>query len=311
MKFYFAPMEGITGYIYRNAYQKYFHNVDQFVTPFISPNKNQSFNSRERNDILPEHNAGTVIVPQILTNQAEAFIRTAQELQQMGYQEVNLNLGCPSQTVVTKKKGAGFLAVPDQLEHFLEQIFSALSMHISIKTRIGLCQAEEFYDLLELYNQFPLTELIIHPRLQTDFYQNKPDWHMFGWALKESKNPICYNGDIFTTADYQSFRAAFPEVDCIMLGRGILRNPGLVDEICNAKSLQKNTLKEFHDEILFGYQEAFSGDRPVLFKMKELWCYLLPLFTGSEKYKKKIRKTERIKEYQQLIEHLWAEQELR
>lgn len=311
MKFYFAPMEGVTGYIYRNAYQKFFCNVDQYFTPFIAPNKNENFSTRERNDILPEHNQGLVVVPQILTNQAEAFIRTAKELEQMGYQEVNLNLGCPSATVVTKKKGAGFLAVPDQLEHFLQEIFSALSIDISLKTRIGLQQVEEFEGLLDLYNQFPVKELIIHPRLQTDFYQNKPNWEIFRWGLENSKNPVCYNGDIFTVADYQNFHAVFPEVDHLMLGRGILQNPGLLDEIQRSVPLQKEKLKQFHDEILQGYQETFSGDRPVLFKMKELWCYLLSLFADSDKYAKQIRKTERINEYQQIIEALWLEQELK
>ncbi len=305
MRYYFAPLEGITGYIYRNAYQKFFHNVDCYYTPFIAPNKNQCFSSREKNDVLSEHNQGMCVVPQILTNRAEAFIGTTKALEQLGYRQVNLNLGCPSATVVTKKKGAGFLAELAQLEHFLEDIFSAVPINISVKTRIGVVQPEEFTELLDLYNQFPITELIIHPRVQKDLYNNKPNWEMFAYGVENSKNPICYNGDLFSVDDYQRFCQAFPQVDTIMLGRGILKNPGLLDEIQQQKPLDKKVLRQFHDTILRGYQEAFSGEKPVLFKMKEIWSYMLPVFADGKLYEKKIQKTGRISEYQILIEQLF------
>ena len=307
MRYYLAPMKGVTGYIYRNAYQKFFHNVDCYYTPFLAPTQHGSFTSRERNDILPEHNAGMRVVPQILTNRAEHFIRTAKELEQLGYTEVNLNLGCPAATVVSKKKGAGFLAEPDQLEHFLEEIYSGLSMDISIKTRIGVEQSSEFADLLDLYNQFPVKELIVHPRVQRDLYRNQPDWKAFAQAVRESKHELCYNGDLFTADDYQAFRAAFPTVEAVMLGRGILRNPGLLDEIQRQKPLDQRLLRQFHDAILQGYQQTFSGDKPVLFKMKELWSYMLPLLEHGEAYAKKLRKIEKIQQYQALVEQLFQE----
>ena len=308
MKYYFAPMEGVTGYIYRNAYQKFFHNVDCYYTPFVAPTKNHYFSSREKNDVLPEHNQGLPIVPQILTNRAENFVRTARELRRMGYQEVNLNLGCPSGTVVAKRKGAGFLAEPAELEHFLQDIFAELSgeVDISIKTRIGIAQPEEFVELLDVYNQFPVKELIVHPRVQKDMYNNKPNWEVFAQCVQESKNPLCYNGDIFTVADYQRFCDAFPQVEAVMLGRGILRNPGLLDEIRYHKPLDMGVLRQFHDEILQGYEAAFSGDKPVLFKMKELWGYLLPLFPNSSDYAKKIRKVERISEYKGIVGNIFS-----
>ena len=308
MRYYLAPMEGVTGYIYRNAYQKFFHNVDCYYTPFLAPNQHGSFTSRERNDILPEHNAGMRVVPQILTNRAEHFIRTAKELEQLGYTEANLNLGCPAATVVSKKKGAGFLAEPDQLEHFLEKIYSELSMDISIKTRIGVEQPAEFADLLDLYNQFPVKELIVHPRVQKDLYHNQPNWEAFAQATRESKHKLCYNGDLFTVGDYQAFRAAFPNVEAVMLGRGILRNPGLLDEIQQQKPLDKQLLRQFHDALLQGYQQVFSGDKPVLFKMKELWSYMLPLLEHGEACAKKLRKTEKLQQYQILMEQLFQEE---
>ena len=309
MKFYFAPMEGVSGYIYRNAYHKHFHSMDRYFTPFIAPKKNHAMSSKEKNDVLPEHNIGMEVIPQILTNQAEYFLHTSAKLAEMGYKEVNLNLGCPSSTVVTKKKGAGFLSEPDRLEHFLEEVVKGLEpleMQLSIKTRIGLRDVEEFADLLDLYNDFPLTELIIHPRLQTDLYNNTPNWDAFGQAAATSKHVLCYNGDIFTVEAYQRFCATFPQIDRVMLGRGILRNPCLLGQIKDEAKVEYQKIYAFHNDILDGYTEAFSGDRPVLFKMKELWGHMLPLFPQGETYAKQIRKVERIGEYKGIAQQLFS-----
>lgn len=311
MKFYFAPMEGISGYIYRNAYQKYFHNVDRYFTPFIAPKKGHAMSNKERNDVLPEHNIGMQVIPQILTNQSEYFLHTASVLAEMGYTEVNLNLGCPSSTVVTKKKGAGFLSELDRLEHFLEDVVNGLermNMQLSIKTRIGVRDTEAFADLLDLYNTFPLSELIIHPRLQIDLYHNAPDWNAFRQALNVSKHNLCYNGDLFTVEQYHIFCETFPEVDRVMFGRGILRNPCLLNQIQHNSAIDYQLIRQFHDELLDCYTEAFSGDKPVLFKMKELWGYLLPLYPNSEIYAKKIRKVERIQEYKIITTQLFESQ---
>lgn len=199
------------------------------------------------------------------------------------------------------------MAEPAALEHFLADIFAALAgeVEISIKTRIGLEQPEEFVDLLALYAQFPVKELIVHPRVQKDLYQHKPNWDVFARCVEEWNRPLCYNGDIFTVADYQRFCNTFPQVEAVMLGRGILRNPGLLDAIRYDKALDLQVLRQFHDELLQGYLAAFSGDRPVLFKMKELWGYLLPLFPDGSAFAKKIRKVERISEYQNIVEQIW------
>ncbi|WP_097005852.1 tRNA dihydrouridine synthase [Lacrimispora amygdalina] len=309
MKYYFAPMEGITGYIYRNAHHKFFNNVDAYYTPFLVPTQNRKFTSREKNDILPEHNEGLRTIPQIMTNQWEGFLWTAQELKKYGYQEVNLNLGCPSRTVVSKQRGSGFLAVPDQLDQFLDRIFS-LDMKISIKTRIGIDSPDEFYRLMEIYNKYPLEELIIHPRIQKDFYRNTPNWDSFKMAVSVSKNPVCYNGDIFTPKDYERLMQTFPTVERVMLGRGLVTNPMLSGEIQGNGCLKKEPLKEFHDQILSGYQETISGDRNVLFKMKELWAYLIISFENGEKLGKKIQKSQNIMDYMSAVEELFRNLEL-
>ena len=307
MKFYFAPMEGLTGYIYRNAHNTYFHNIDKYFSPFIFPNQSEKFKTRELVDILPENNQGLILTPQLLTNNAKDFIHTSKKIEQMGYSEVNLNLGCPSGTVVSKNRGSGFLAKRKELDEFLYEIFSEASIKISIKTRIGIEQPEEFYELMEIYNKYPMGELIIHPRLQKDFYKNKPNMTIFKDALASSINSVCYNGDIFTAKDYRVFTEDFPSVQTVMLGRGLLGNPGLVDDINNNIKLEKRLLKAFHDNIYEEYKKILFGDRNVLFKMKGLWFYMLPMFSDNGKPAKKIKKAERLTDYDEAVSSLFRD----
>ena len=310
MKFYLAPLEGITGYIYRNAYDDCFHSVDKYFTPFIAANPHGKCSSREWSDICNEHNTGKTVIPQILTNKSEDFIATARMLQSIGYNEVNLNLGCPSGTVVSKNRGSGFLSKPDDLQRFLEEVFSALDMKVSLKTRIGKDSPEEFARLMEIYNQYPLEELIIHPRIQKDYYKNKPNLTVFKEAFENASVPIVYNGDIFTVKDYHNLLQICPDLSTLMLGRGIIANPGLVGEIITGKMMNKEEFRAFHDRLLEGYKEVLYGDRNVLFKMKEAWFYMNYMFSNVSKYVKKIRKSQNLQDYTIVVDQLFMEQEL-
>lgn len=310
MKHYFAPLEGVTGYIYRNAHHKYFKGADQYFTPFIVPTQTKKLAPKELRDVLPERNEGLTIIPQILTNRAEDFICTAGELKRLGYNEVNLNLGCPSKTVVSKNRGSGFLALQGELNRFLEEIFRGADMKISVKTRIGKTEPEEFYELIEIFNKYPIEELIIHPRLQSDYYKNRPNLAVFKDAVLLSKNPLCYNGDIFTVSDYKKFTADFPEVGSVMFGRGLIANPGLLEEVSGGPPMDKQRFRAFHDEVLAGYRETGCGDRNVLFKMKELWIYMSCIFDDPGKYAKKIKKAERMSDYLAAVDKLLEERAL-
>lgn len=301
-----APLEGITGYIYRKTYAKYFGGVDKYFSPFISPNQKRICRTREQKDILPENNAGLYLVPQIMTNQADMFIKTVKYLQQYGYQEFNLNLGCPASTVVTKMKGSGFLAQPEKLEQFLEQIYEKCDANISIKTRIGFESAEEFSRLLSIFEKFPVNELIIHPRTRQDFYQNEPDMGAFSYAMSHSRHRICYNGNIFSKKDYTNLVENYPALQSVMLGRGILQNPTIIEQIKGNELPDKDHIKAFMTEICEKYKEELSGERPVLFKMKELWQYLVFSFDVDEKWKKKMRKAQSLSEYQIIINELFS-----
>jgi len=310
MKFYLAPMEGITGYIYRNSYEKNFGNIDKYFAPFITPNKSRSLKTRELRDIFPENNNGINIVPQILTNDSEGFIETSRKLQQLGYNEINLNLGCPAGTVVSKNRGSGFLAKRDELDRFLDDIFKMDDIKISIKTRIGKDSPEEFYELINIYNKYHMEELIIHPRTREDFYGNKPNLEVFKDALALSVNPICYNGDIFTIEDYNKLTNSFPKVDKVMLGRGVLANPILINRIKHNSSLDKIVLKDFHDEIFNNYIELFNEEKNAIFRMKELWGYMIYIFSDNKKYAKKIKKAQKLSDYNEAVSSLFLEQEV-
>lgn len=305
MKYYLAPLEGVTTYVYRNAYHRYFRKMDKYFTPFIVPHKDKKFSTRELKELSPEHNDGLHVIPQLLTNSFEDFYKTAKDIRALGYDEINLNFGCPSKTVVTKKRGSGFLAFPEELDAFLYKLFEKTDFTISVKTRIGKENPDEFYRLLEIYNKYPITELTIHPRIQTDFYNNTPNWDMFEVAYKESKNPLCYNGDIHSQTDYKQFIERFPETKAMMFGRGIIKNPALISEIEEHGRVSKEDLYHFHQMILEEYIKISSGDRNVLFKMKELWFYMISLFDEADKIAKKIKKTERLKDYEYIISTLF------
>ena len=323
MKYYMAPMEGLTGYVYRNAYHKFFRPMDRYFTPFIA---NKKMSNGEIRDLLPEHNEGMHVVPQILTNRSEDFLAVAKEIAQYGYDTVNLNVGCPSGTVVAKGRGAGLLAETEVLDRFLYEIFEGYAGKISIKTRIGMEDENEWQDILAVYEKYPLEELIIHPRVRKDFYKGNPRLDAFSYAMEESGHRLCYNGDICSAEDLQDRKERFPDLDRVMLGRGLLCNPFLIEMSKTADDVgrktaddaahdhmqeKKDRLYAFHQEILEGYIQIMSGDRNVLFRMKELWFYLGDCFTNADKYLKKIKKSERLVAYQAAVDALFHEQELR
>lgn len=306
VKYYMAPLESVTTWIYRQAHAKIYGRLDKYFIPFLEPHEKRDFKTRELQEILPEHNENIYAVPQILTNRSEGFIKLAKALKDWGYEEINLNLGCPSKTVVTKGKGSGFLAKPEELERFLTEIFDALSgeVKISVKTRIGKEDPEEFPALLELFNKYPMEELIIHPRVQKDGYGNVPRLELYELAEKQSLNPLCYNGDLYTREQIRNFAERFPGTERLMFGRGFLRDPGLIyNEGKDSKDIFEK-FWEFHDLVYEGYQERNMGDRNVLFKMKELWSYQVYQFSEPERLFKTFKKVQDCNEYEQMIRNL-------
>ena len=315
MHIYFAPLEGITTYPYRNLHHKYFGGVEKYFTPFLAPGPEQGMSVKEMRDVLPENNAGIPVVPQILTNRAGDFLLASKKLSEMGYREINLNLGCPSGTVTAKKKGSGFLLYPDDLDRFFDEVFSNAAVRngeflVSVKTRIGKNEVEEWPELMQVYNRYPIHELTVHPRIQKEFYKGTPHLDVFTDILKESRNPVVYNGDLFTVEKVKEFREKFPTAGTVMIGRGLIRNPALAEMILQEETEPEADIlpriREFHDALFEHYRETMSGDRNLLFRMKDLWSYMLAEVPDSEKLAKKIRKSQHVPEYLAAVEEVFA-----
>lgn len=306
MRYYFAPMEGLTDSVYRRLHHQFFPGVHTYYMPFISPTIHRSLTNREAREIPLAQTEPFRAVPQLMTKVPEDFLWAAQECQQRGYDEVNLNAGCPSGTVVSKKKGAGMLEDPDALDRFLDSIFRAAPIPISIKTRLGMTQSEEFPRILEIYNQYPIKELTIHPRVRQQFYEGAVDMQMLYYALENSKNPICYNGNLCTMEECHQFEQTHPQIDALMIGRGLIGNPAM---LCGGADAQ--TLKAFHDALLDEYTHVFGSARNAMFRMKENWRYLLPLFDDSEKLGKRLRKTTDIQEFRLITSQIFDTRPLR
>ena len=302
MRYYFAPMEGLTDRIYRKVHNRYYPGVDRYYTPFLSPTVHRCLTPKEKKEIPAADTLGYTLIPQILTKNAGDFLWLAQQCADLGYTEVNLNLGCPSGTVTAKGKGSGMLKDPDALDAFLSQIFNDSPLPISIKTRIGFSSAEEFKKLLSIYNRYPICELIIHPRVRAQFYNGSVEIQVFRQALSESKNPLCYNGNISSIHDIKNLEIQYPQLESVMIGRGFIADPGM---LCPERNTA-DTLQAFHDTLLEQYIENFGNARNAMFRMKENWRHMLCKFENAEKLGKQLRKTTDIYEYRHITQEIFS-----
>ena len=300
MQYYFAPMEGLTDSIYRTLHHKYFPGVDRYYMPFISPTIHRALTHKEDRELPYADSVPFTAVPQILTKVSEDFLWAAQVCADRGYDEVNLNVGCPSGTVVSKGKGSGMLRDKDSLDRFLDEIFTGSPLPISVKTRLGLESPDEFPALLEIYNRYPIKELTIHPRVRKQFYDGSVFMEMFDYAVRNSRNPLCYNGDIQTLAQAQAISETYPNVQSVMIGRGLIADPGML-----SGGTDKQTLEHFVNDMMDAYEEAFGGSRNAIFRLKENWGFLHSRFEGSEKLWKRLRKTTDAQEFRTITAEIF------
>ena len=301
MKLYFAPMEGLTDGLFRRLHHTYFPGVDRYYMPFISPTQHRCLTNREARELPMADSVPFVAIPQILTKVAEDFVWAAGQCAERGYTEVNLNLGCPSGTVVAKGKGSGMLADPDNLDRFLDAVFSASPLPVSVKSRLGVTDPQEFPRLMEIYNQYPIVELTLHPRVRKAFYSGSVDMEMFAYCAENSKNPVCYNGDICSLEDIERIKVRFPQVDSVMIGRGLIGDPGML----TPGGTTVEALEGLFDAMLNEYLTAFGGSRNAMFRLKEHWGMLIHRFEDSEKLGKRLRKTTDMEEYKAITREIF------
>ena len=295
-----APLEGITRYIFRNAHAAVFGSFDRYYTPFLSPNLHHHFRHRELDDINPANNAGLDVVPQLLTNVPDDFLWAAEECADRGYTEVNLNLGCPAGTVAKKGKASGLLADLPRLETFLDSVFAYSPLPVSIKTRLGWADPEEFEAILALYERYPVKELIVHARVREEYYKGEAHRDVYLQAAQKTSLPMGYNGDIFTPEDAFSLAEAAPRTTQIMIGRGMLADPALPRKIRGGAAMNAEELREYYQRIRDGYCAVMDNDTHILYKLKELWIYLLPLFPEEKKLAKALRKSRHLSEFDEV-----------
>ena len=301
MRYYFAPLEGLTDSTFRRIHHKYFpEGLDRYYTPFFSPTIHRALTPREARELPAADSLDCVVIPQILTKVSEDFVWMTQQCQDLGYQEVNLNLGCPSGTVTAKGKGSGMLREPDMLDKFLEDIFDKSVLPISVKTRIGFYDSAEFPRLLEIFNRYPIRELTVHPRIRTAFYKGDVDMEMFRLCMESSKNPICYNGDITALSHIDRLQSEFPQLEAVMIGRGLIGDPGML----TPGGTQRETLTAYLEELLDTYLVIFGGSRNAMFRMKEHWGMLIHKFQNNEKLAKQLRKTTDLDQFRSITKQI-------
>ena len=307
IRYSMAPMEGVTDSIYRQLYHRMFTPFDRYYTPFLSPTQERLITARQWRELDPERNAGLDTVPQLLTNDPDLFVWASDVLAGLGYQEVNLNLGCPSGTVVQKKRGSGLLGEPELLKRLLDGIFSHEGLPVSVKTRLGMQNEEEFGPLLELFNRYPICELIIHPRVRTDQYRGPIRIDAFARAFESSRAPVCYNGDLRTPEDVDKIRTRFPSLRAVMLGRGAVANPGLLGYLKTGNWTTRIRLREFHDALYSEYRVIMPGFNPTVARMREFWAFWGDMFCAPAKHIKRIRKATDFGGYEQAVSDLFAD----
>ena len=314
MQFSLAPMEEVTGFVYRNVHARIFGPLDKYITPFLVPVQKRGLKTKEKKEIDPENNRGLPVVPQLLTRDSQAFLTAGRSMRALGYTEVNLNLGCPSGTVVPKGRGSGFLKDPEELSDFFSEVFAGLKalpeedrFAVSVKTRVGLVSPEEFPALLAVFSSFPLCELICHPRVQKDFYKGPLRLEAFEEALRSYPGRLVYNGDLFTRQDLEKTLERYPGIAGCMLGRGLVARPGLIRGHLTGRRTTKEELYAYVTGLYEGYLACYEGNEPnALGKMKEVWYYLEWSLPERAREIKKVKKAPRGEAYQAAVEQVFS-----
>ena len=305
-----APIRGVTDHVFRNLFAERFGGFDLAVAPFIAGNSSNVVKKKYVKDVWPENNPELPVVPQILSKSGKDFAVLANFLFDLGYDTVNWNLGCPYPMVANKKRGSGMLPHTDMICWFLDSAVPLLGGRMSIKLRLGWQTKEEILRLIPIFNQYPVSELIIHPRTGIQRYDGKPDLEAFEECLEIADLPVVYNGDIRTCDDFRNLFERFNGVDGWMIGRGAVSNPFLPAEIKIGKvDFEEKVLglKRFHQTLFERYSEILSGPSHVMNKMKGLWRYFSVHFGECQKELKKIKKANQPDHYLDLVNRFFEE----
>ncbi len=296
--------------IYRNSFAKHFDGIDLAVTPFLTVVKGNQLKKLQLDELRPENNS-LPIIPQIIGKNVDNFLILSQTLADIGVEEINWNLGCPHPTMTKKKQGSGLLPHPELIQYFLDQVFSRSLTRLSVKVRLGLKDSHALESLMPIFNQYPITELTIHPRLGIQMYKGNVDLQAFDQIQGLSEKTLVYNGDIYTKSDAENIFQNYPKIKKMMLGRGLFANPFLAAEIKGVSNLsemeKRSKLKDFHDDLLNQYSRRLCGDAHLIMKMIGQWEYLSNFFENSTKLYKRIKKSKSMAKYQEIIADMFSQ----
>lgn len=310
--FYLAPIKGITDRLFRDLFHDHFPYFNAAIAPFINPQRSVNFNNKLLADVNPmARDDGMPTIPQLMYNNAEDFINVSKRLEDIGYTHINWNLGCPSPMVANKQRGSGLLPHTNRIIDMLEKIVPSLQAAVSLKVRLGFKDPQEIRALLPRLDQFPLKEIIIHPRIGKQLYRGKADRDAFVECAALTRHQLVYNGDITSAQDFRELAARLTNVERWMIGRGALANPLLPGEmrgIILSADEKESALRGFHDELFDKLQERLNGPGHLLNRMKQIWAYLIDSFPEKSSTLKKIRKSSSIKQYEKAIDDLFNEE---
>ena len=309
IRIYQAPLQGATDFDFRMALAKSFGGIDKYFIPYLSYGKGREIKKSQLREVFPENNRSLPVVPQVLfSDQAELF-DLVPILVGYGYQEINLNLGCPYPMATNKGRGAAWLEKPEVLKEILQKLYTkGFPSKFSVKMRAGMTNDQNFKSILEVFNQFPLEEVIFHPRTASQMYDGRANPQLFAEAISEVKHPLVYNGDIFSVADLQELKKLLPEQKSWMIGRGLLTNPALAaqlkGEVFEPKSLRKQ-MREFHDQLLEAYSARLQGDGHIVMKMSQFWVYFSESFENPHKAMKLVKKSSSLLKYNAAVTEIF------
>ena len=310
MEIYFAPMEGMTSPLLRRTHAAAFGGCDKYYSPFISTNEAISMNNKELEDVDHDQNSGLNLIPQIISNsayQSAMYIKLLSE--KYGYEEVNINLGCPSGTVVAKGKGSGMLRDPDAMDAYLGGLKEELDKlsdegvkipKVSIKTRIGFYDPGEHIRITKILKAHPAFQVTVHPRTRKQMYGGEADLDAFAHMYDELKSEgvgIVYNGDIKRPEDCERITERFPDLDAVMIGRGLLADPSLARRIKGGEKASAKEYSDYMEKILDGYILKIGVENFILAKMKDLCNFMKPFFSGNEKGFKEMCKADSVETF--------------
>ena len=306
----FAPFQGITGKVFRSIWTKQFSGVDEFYTPyFTSINHDSRLSPAKLAELKRISENNIKIVPQILSKDADEIIRFASILKNLGFDELNWNLGCPFPQVATKKRGSGMLPYPDMIDDILQQVLPSIDIRFSVKCRLGYHSPDEFNELISVFNRSNISQLIIHPRIGRQLYKGKADTDAFAAILPQLNMPVVYNGDINTPGDFEQLQQSFPALNSWMIGRGLLANPFLAAQIkgFDLRSDRPKHIRSFVEDLYIAYRKHMNDQLSAIGYMKEYWHYLSQSFDNPHKVLKKIIKTRSFDEYESAVADIFNE----